>query len=533
MPTDTSRPWWQGGVLYQVYLRSFADSNGDGTGDIAGVIDHLDHLEWLGVDGIWLSPVTRSPNADWGYDVSDYVAVADELGTDGELDALIAAAGRRSIRVLLDLVPNHTSVAHPWFVDSRSSRSSVHRDWYVWADGTPEGSPPNNWISSFGGPAWTFDEATGQYYLHNHLAEQPDLNWWNEEVRRTFDEIMVTWFDRGVSGFRIDVCNMVVKDALLRDNPPATDADSFTEQMFGQRWLYNCGRPELHDVLRRWRSLADRFPGRVLIGETPDEDIDVLAAYYGRGSDELHLAFDFPFISAPLDADALRRIVAGVERALPPGAWPAWTGSNHDMSRLATRWAQGDPAKARVALAMLLTLRGTPVLYQGDEIGLEDVEVPPERFRDPLGVRYWPAYAGRDAMRTPMHWRDVEGGGFTDPGVEPWLPFGDLASCNVEDQRRDPSSMLHFVRSLIALRRTSSDLAFGGYRALDSPAGSWCWTRGERTVVCLTLTDSACSFENLTGTVLLCSDRTRDGEVLGGGLRLGGWQAAVLECHRG
>ncbi len=270
----------------------------------------------------------------------------------------------------MDIVPNHTSEQHPWFVDARSSRTAAHRDWYVWADGKEGGQPPNNWVSSFGGPGWTLDERTGQYYFHNHLAEQPDLNWWNEEVRDTFDDIFGFWSDRGVAGFRIDVCNVIIKDAELRDNPPATEDDDFETQMFGQRSVYNANRPEVHEVIRRWRRQADRYDEpRLLIGETP-VPVDKLAEFYGDGSDELGLAFNFNFINAPFQAPAMRAIVEETEAALPAGAWPAWTGSNHDMFRFPTRWAEDDPAKVRLALLMLLSLRGTPVLYQGDEIGM-------------------------------------------------------------------------------------------------------------------------------------------------------------------
>jgi alpha-glucosidase len=526
-------PWWKTGVLYQIYPRSFADSNGDGTGDLPGIIEHLDHLQWLGVDGIWLSPITVSPNADWGYDVADYLAVDPDLGTADDVDRLIAEARNRGIRVLLDIVPNHTSEQHPWFLDSRSSRDSLHRSWYVWADPKPDGSPPNNWISSFGGPAWTLDESTGQYYLHNHLREQPDLNWWDDQVRRAFDGILANWLDRGVAGFRIDVCSIIIKDALLRDNPPATDADSWEEQMFGQRSVYNANRPEVHEVIRGWRQLADRYPDSVLVGETPVASFDVLAEYYGTGEDELHLAFNFPFISSPLEAGSMRAIVEATEKALPSAAWPVWTGSNHDMSRFATRWAGGDEAKARVALLMLLCLRGTPVLYQGDEIGQADTEVPHERMRDPLGVRYWPAYAGRDAMRTPMPWRSGPGGGFTEPGVEPWLPMGDTAGCNVEDQRGDPDSMLSLARDLIALRRETPDLQSGSYRSLATTPGTWAWSRGDRTVVMANMSDGEGVLEGLTGRVLLCTVRAHDAEPVDGVLRLKGWEAAVVERATG
>ncbi len=526
--TDRS-PWWKHGVLYQIYPRSFADSNGDGVGDLPGIIEHLDHIQWLGVDGIWLSPITVSPNADWGYDVADYVAVDPELGTLDDVDRLITEAGRRGLRVIMDLVPNHTSEEHEWFVDARSSPTARHRSWYVWADPKDDGSPPNNWVSSFGGPAWTLDETTGQYYLHNHLRQQPDLNWWDDEVRVAFDDIMGFWLDRGVAGFRIDVCNMIVKDAQLRDNPPATAEDTFDEQLFGQRSVYNANRPEVHEVIRHWRKLADGYPGSVLVGETPVEQMEELARYYGTGGDELHMAFNFPFISAPLEAPAMRPIVEAIEAALPAEAWPAWTGSNHDMSRFATRWAGGDDAKSRVALLMLLCLRGTPVLYQGDEIGQLDTDVPHELMRDPLGVLYFPAYAGRDAMRTPMQWRDGPGAGFTAPGVQPWLPFGDLDAYNVDAQRDDPDSMLSLTRDLIALRRVTPELQGGAYRSLAPSPGAWAWSRGDRVVVMVGMSDGESTLEGFSGSVLLGTDRRRVGERVDGALRVRGWEALVAE----
>jgi alpha-glucosidase len=524
----TDAPWWKTGVLYQIYPRSFADSNGDGMGDIRGITAHLEHLQWLGVDAVWLSPVTASPNADWGYDVSDFCAIQPDLGTMDDLTALIAEAGHRQIRVLLDLVPNHTSVEHPWFVESRSSKHSSRRDWYVWADPKEDGSPPNNWVSSFGGAAWTPDPLTGQSYLHNHLAEQPDLNWWSEEVRAAFDDIMRFWFDRGVAGFRIDVCNIIVKDALLRDNPPATEDDDFEAQLFGQRPEFNGNRPEVHDVLRRWRVLVDAYPEPpVLIGETP-VPVEQLSAYYGDGTSELNLAFNFPFISAAFNAEILRDIVERTESALPKGAWPAWTGSNHDMSRMATRWAEGDPQKARLAMLMLFALRGTPVLYQGDEIGQQNVELTQEDLRDPLGVRYWPYYAGRDAMRTPMQWAPSAGGGFTEPGVKPWLPLGDVALCNVEAQRADHGSMLHLCRDLIELRRQNASLRAGAYQSLESPDGLWAWSRGDDLLVALNLSDHEQIVPEFSGTVLIATQRERDGEQLQGATALGPWQGFIV-----
>ena len=524
-----AEPWWKTGVLYQIYPLSFADSNRDGFGDLQGIVAHLDHLERLGVDGIWMSPVTVSPNTDWGYDVAAYRAVQPDLGTIADLDHLVAEAARRNLRVLLDFVPNHTSDQHPWFVESRASRDAEKRDWYLWADPKADGSPPNNWLSSFGGPAWKLDRATGQYYMFNHLSSQPDLNWWNDDVRREFDAIVRFWFDRGIAGFRIDVCNLIVKDAELRDNPPTTEADDPGDQMLGQRPVYNGNRPEVHDVIRRWRAIADSYDApRVLIGETPVADPQALARFYGN-DDELNLAFNFPFITAAFAAEPLRGIVEAVESGLPRGAWPVWTGSNHDMFRLATRWADDDPRKIRTALLMLLSLRGTPVLYQGDEIGLGNVEVPYEQMRDPLGVRYMPYYAGRDAGRTPMHWRDRAGGGFTEPDVVPWLPLGDTATRNVEAQRGDRTSILELVRDLIALRKRTPDLHSGAYATLPAPPDVWAWRRGTRTTVVVNMSDAEVDVANVGGRILVATDRDRDGERAVDPLRLHAWEAVVIE----
>ncbi len=518
-------------MLYQIYPRSFADSNTDGIGDLRGIIDRIDYLEWLGIDAIWLSPITVSPNADWGYDVADFYAVQPDLGTFTDFDELVADAHQRGIRVLLDFVPNHTSDQHPWFIDARSSKTSQFRDWYVWADPSTDGSPPNNWVSSFGGPAWTLDSKTSQYYLHNHLSEQPDLNWWNGDLRDAFDDILVFWFDRGVDGFRIDVCNVIIKDAELRDNPPATADDPLDIQLFGQRPVYNANRPEVHDVLRRWRRIADSYdPPRLLLGETPVDDFTDLAEFYGADLDELQLAFNFPFINATFDAVAMPKIVEQVETFLPPGAWPAWTGSNHDMSRFATRWAHDDPRQARAALIMLLGLRGTPVLYQGDEIGLGDTPLEQKDLRDPLGVRFFPAYAGRDAMRTPMPWRDGPGGGFTDPAVRPWLPLGDT-ECNVESQLADPTSMLILARDLISLRKRTPDLNIGSYAALPAPEGVWAWRRGDRHAVIINCSERDASVDGLSGCVRVGTDRARDGEAFDGALQLRSREGLVAEIQ--
>ncbi len=492
--------------MYQVYPRSFADSNGDGVGDLAGLIDRLDHLEWLGIDGIWLNPTMPSPNADWGYDVADYRGVHPELGTMADLDRLVAAGAARGIRILLDLVPNHTSDRHPWFVEARAG-TAARRHWYVWADPMPDGSPPNDWVSVFDGPAWTLDETSGRYYLHQFLAEQPDLNWWNDEVRDAFDDILRFWFTRGIAGFRIDVAHAIVKDPDLRDAGI---------------------QPGVHDVHRRWRALTDQEdPPRILLGETHIRELEQMVAFYGTGEDELHLAFNFPFVYADFEAEKLAAVVAGTERLLPPGAWPVWTGSNHDSGRFPTRWCGDDDARTRLALIALLTLRGTPVLYYGDELGMAEVELRPEQLRDPVGLRRWPDDPGRDRARTPMQWSPADGAGFTEAGAEPWLPLGDHRARNVEDQRADTGSILSFCRGLIALRRRTPELRTGAYRELESPPGVWAWRRGEHITVALNMSDSEVVLQGLEGTLLASSARS-PGEAVGGEVTLAALEGVVV-----
>ena len=522
------RVWWRDGVLYQVYPRSFADGSGDGVGDLRGVIEHLDHLAWLGIEGLWLNPTFPSPNADWGFDVANYRDVHPDLGTLADLDELIAAAGERGIRVLLDLVPNHTSDEHPWFVEARRSRDAPHRDWYVWRDPAPDGSPPNNWRSVFGGSAWELDEPTGQYYLHLFHRKQPDLNWWNDAVRDEFDDILGWWYDRGIAGFRIDVAHGIVKDRELRDNPQARADDAEVYRWMGQRPEFSMLRPDVHEVFRRWRKLSDRRePERILIGETWVHDLETLATFYGSGVDELHLAFNFVFLEAKLEAATLAPVVARTEELLPSLAWPVWTLGNHDVTRYPTRWARGDERRVRLALMVLLTLRGTPILYYGDEIGLPETDVPPDRVVDPVGLLGDGRRHGRDGARTPMPWTGEPGAGFTAAGVEPWLPFGDLA-VNVAAQRADPGSILHLCRDLIALRAGREALRRGAYVPLPAPDGAWAYRRGDRAAVAHNLSGAPVSVEGLAGRVEIATDRARDGEAVRDGLELGPWEGAVL-----
>jgi alpha-glucosidase len=537
--------WWENATFYQVYVRSWRDSDGDGYGDLPGVIDGLDYLEWLGVDAIWLSPTMPSPDDDWGYDVADYTAVHPELGTLDDLDLLVAEARERGIRVLLDLVPNHTSSVHPWFVGALSGTDSPYRDFYVWADPGPGGGPPNNWLDSTGEPAWTLDPPSCQYYLHNFLPTQPDLNWWNPEVHRRFEDILRFWLDRGIAGFRIDVAHGLYKDAGLRDNPPLPAGDT-RDGRFGLRPVYNANRPETHDVYRVWREIAASYePPAVLLGETWVHRFDALAAFYGA-DDELQLTLNFPFVFAEFSAAALSGVVEQTLAALPARACPTWTGSNHDVCRFPARWGDGDPRRTRLALTILCTLPGTVLLYYGDEIGMTDVDVPPGLQRDPMTSGNKGGRPNRDRGRTPMQWSAAPGAGFTQAGTKPWLPFGDHAAVNVAGQREDPRSMLSLCRELLALRRSRGrrgpagpdglagpegpDGLTGpaGYRALEAGADLWVYQASGLLVAANFSGQPSAVDLGQPVTAILTSDPS--GEVPGAGpgpVRLRPWEAVV------
>ena len=532
MTEQNGAPWWRDGVLYQIYPRSFADSNADGVGDLRGIVDHLDHLAWLGVSGIWINPVMPSPNNDWGYDVSDYTGVHPELGTLDDVDLLVREARERGIAVIFDIVPNHTSDQHAWFQDALGSRRARHRDYYVWADPKDDGSPPNNWESVFGGgPAWELDPASGQYYLHNFLKEQPDLNWWNDQVRDEFDQILSFWFDRGIAGFRIDVAHALVKDRELRDNLPATDDDHERVREMGQRAEYNMNRPEVHEIFRRWRKLCDGYdPPRILVGETFVMDLEKMASYYGNGQDELNLAFNFPFALAQLDAGELSSIVKATDSLIPPEAWPVWTASNHDVGRFPTRWCAGDERKIRCVLLGLLTMRGTPFLYYGDEIGMPERDIPRDQIKDPVGLWDNTPRGGRDGCRTPMQWSSEPGAGFTSPDATPWLPLGDHASCNVADQRVDPSSTLSFCRRLISFRKGAPELRRAPYEPLGEGVSPWAWRRGDRYAVALNMSDESCSLQGVEGRLVLSTTPERDEGASGDGIELAPWEGVIVDA---
>ncbi|HUY49020.1 MAG TPA: alpha-amylase family glycosyl hydrolase [Streptosporangiaceae bacterium] len=510
MPEIGSR-WWHGATLYQVYVRSWQDTNADGYGDLNGVTARLDYLSWLGADGVWLSPTMPSPDQDWGYDVSDYLGVHPELGTVADLDRLIAEAGQRGMRVLLDLVPNHTSSAHPWFIEAIGDPASAHRDFYVWASPGSDGGPPNNWLDATGASAWALDERSGQYYLHNFLPSQPDLNWWEPAVHEAFRDILRFWFDRGVAGFRIDVAHGLYKDVQLRDDPPAPDGERVRSR-YGLAQVHSANRPESHAVFRDWRKIAESYPSpRLLLGETWVGDLGVMAGFHGQGG-ELQLTFNFPFIFAEFTAQELAQVVAQTLAALPAGECPVWTASNHDISRFPTRWCNGDERKVRLALLVLATLPGTFVLYYGDELAMTDVVVPAALRRDPMTPRGVQG-EGRDRARTPMPWDASPSAGFTAEGVQPWLPCGDHAERNVAAQREDPASTLRWCRDLIALRRAEFGGRLASYTQLPGPPGLWAYRtsgrRGELTVVA-NFSAGPLPLPEPVGEVLLATDGTAD-----------------------
>jgi oligo-1,6-glucosidase/alpha-glucosidase len=477
-------------VVYQIYPRSFQDSDGDGIGDLEGIRQRLDYVAGLGVDAIWLSPIFPSPMADFGYDVADYCNVEPMFGDLAAFDALLAETHRRGLKLLLDFVPNHSSTAHPWFVESRSSRDNPKRDWYIWRDPAPgadgEQGPPNNWTSDMGGSAWELDPATGQYYLHAFLKEQADLNWRNPEVRAAMADVLRFWFDRGVDGFRIDVLWHCIKAEEFPDNPlnPAFTPDMGEKLKVLQ--LHSANQPEIHEISASFRALADGYGDRLLVGEIC-LPLDQLMTYYG--SDEVpgvHLPFNFQLFDAPWQAEVLAKIIGDYEAALPPGGWPNWVLGSHDAPRIAGRLGE---AQARVAAMLLLTLRGTPTLYQGDELGIGRVDIPLDRVRDPQDLRQPGLGLGRDGARTPMAWDATPQAGFSS--AEPWLPLHhDWSTRNVASQEGDDRSMLNLYRRLLELRRRHPALATGDFDLLPSEPDVLQYERragGERLIVALNL----------------------------------------------
>ncbi|MGH7812868.1 MAG: alpha-amylase family glycosyl hydrolase [Candidatus Binataceae bacterium] len=520
--------WWQKAVFYQIYPRSFADSNGDGIGDLDGITAHLDYLNdgtpnSLGIDAIWLNPINPSPLDDWGYDVSDFCGIHPDLGDLAAFDRLVKEAHRRNIRVIVDFVPNHTSDRHPWFVESRSSRDNPKRDWYLWVDSPPD-RPPTNWWSNFGGSAWQYEESTHAWYLHLFLTSQPDLNYRNPEVVEAMHDVMRFWLNRGADGFRIDVVHGMIKDRDLRDNPLRTefDPDMPINLPGTQDPLYSHDRPEVHDIIRGFRRTSDEFKERVLVGEAWPRKADGLAHYLRP--DELQLAFNFRFFLSPWIAYGFRHAIETTERTFGPHAWPTWTLSNHDAPRHFSRYSHGGDAvaRAKVAAAMIMAIRGTPFLYYGEEIGMPDA-TPQGRARDPMG---------RDWCRTPMQWSGAPNGGFSKAD-HTWLPCGDFASVNVTAQKDDPNSMFSFYRRLIRVRKENPALTEGEMKWLEgAPDDCLCFHReapNQRLLVALNFTAEPRTIPSAGGKIILSTRVERTGESLRGSLELGPDEAAIVE----
>jgi alpha-glucosidase len=528
--TQSDETWWRHGIFYQIYPRSFQDSNGDGVGDIAGVIDRLSYLKGLGVDAVWLSPIFPSPMADFGYDILDYCGIDPLFGKMDDFDALISAAHASGFKLILDLVPNHTSDRHPWFIASRSSRDNAKRDWYIWREPAADGGPPNNWLSEFGGSAWTYDNATRQFYYHAFLAQQPDLNWRNPEVRHAIYDVMRFWLRKGVDGFRVDVIWHLIKDEQFRDNPPNPNYREGRPPHEKILTRYSTDQPEVHEVIAEMRRVIDEFDARVLIGEIY-LPFDRLVAYYGKDLGGAHLPFNFALLSAPWNARAIEKLIADYEAALPAGAWPNWVLGNHDRPRVASRVG---PAQARVAAMLLLTLRGTPTLYYGDEIGMHQVAIAPDQVRDPFEKNVPGIGVGRDGCRTPMQWNAMPYAGFSTS--TPWLPLSDdFAQENVVNLDADKRSILSLYKALIDLRKKSLQLMSGAYVPIAAQGDLLIYRRqgdAEAVVIALNMGAEPASIASETiglgGEILLSTFLDRQGEKIHGVLDLRGNEGVII-----
>lgn len=468
--------WWRGGLIYQIYPRSFSDSNNDGIGDLAGITRKMGYIKSLGVDAIWISPFFKSPMKDFGYDVSDYKAIDPIFGTMEDFEALVAEAKKHRLQVMIDLVLNHTSDEHPWFRESRSSRDNPKADWFVWADPKADGCPPNNWLSIFGGSAWEWDSTRRQYYLHNFLRSQPDLNFHNPKVRAAILDVVKFWLDKGVNGFRLDTVNFYFHDPKLRNNPPhkvqgprndVPDSNPYGMQLH----KYDKSQPENLRFLEELRQLTDQYPHTTMVGEIGDDHAIKRMAEYTRKGKRLHMAYSFSMLSPRFGADYIRKTIEEHEATLGSG-WPCWAFSNHDVERVASRWCADDADRAalsRVLVGLLCTLRGSVCIYQGEELGLPEADVPYERLQDPYGITFWPEFKGRDGCRTPMPWQgSAPHGGFSQ--VEPWLPVpGEHGRLAVDGQEAHAGSVLNHYRRFIRWRNAHEVLRTGSIRFVDAP----------------------------------------------------------------
>lgn len=464
--------WWQNGIIYQVYPRSFQDSNDDGVGDLRGIISRLNYLKELGITTIWLSPIYPSPMKDFGYDISDYVGIHPLFGNITDFDELLTEIHARDMKLILDLVPNHTSDQHPWFIESSSSKENPKREWYIWHDAKKNGSPPNNWLASFGGTAWEWDKATGQYYYHAFLKEQPDLNWRNPQVQQAMFNVMRFWLDKGVDGFRVDVIWHLIKDTQLRDEPLNPNYQSFMATYDQLLHVYSTDQPEVQDIVQRMRAVLDEYSERMMIGEIY-LPIHKLVTYYGMHNNGANLPFNFLLLSLPWQAQNVRQAIDEYEGALPQKGWPNWVLGNHDQPRITSRVGL---QQSHIAAILLLTLRGTPTMYYGDEIGMGDVAIPFEEVQDPQGLNMPDKNLSRDPARTPMQWNTNSNAGFTNG--KPWLRLHkSFYRQNVEIEKANPYSMLSLYSKLIALRQKEPSLHIGSYKAVHSDTQLIVYTR--------------------------------------------------------
>lgn len=523
--------WWEPATIYQIYPRSFQDSNGDGIGDLDGIRQRLDYLLWLSVDAIWISPIYPSPMHDFGYDVADFCRIDPIFGSLESFDRLIEEAHAKQLKVILDFVPNHTSIAHPWFEASRQSRADPKRDWYIWRDAAPDGGPPNNWISNFGGSAWTWDAGTEQYYYHAYLAEQPDLNWRNPNVQAAMHEVLRFWLRRGVDGVRVDVMWHLIKDEKFRDNPPNPAWTKNDPEIDRLLQIYSTDQPEVHDVVSGMRKVLEEFENRVLIGEIY-LPIEKLVAYYGRNLKGAHLPFNFQLLNTAWTAPHIADLIETYEAALPERGWPNWVLSNHDRARIAARVG---PEQARVAAMLLLTLRGTPTLYYGDELGIGHVEIAPNFVRDPWAKHEPGLGVGRDPARTPMQWGASAYAGFSKH--EPWLPLTpDHEARNVAVMSDDKTSILYLVRSLLKFRREHESLSLGGWRLLSQNSDVLAYGRcngNNRIFVVLNFTANPQAWSAPISTKVRIAISTfgdRRGEPIGSTLSLRANEGLLIEA---
>ena len=490
--SNDKRIWWKDGVIYQIYPRSFYDSNGDGIGDIRGIIEKIDYLEYLGIDAVWLSPINRSPMDDFGYDIKDYRRIESIFGTEADFDELIKTFHAKNIKIIFDLVMNHTSSSHLWFVESRSSKTNPKRDWYIWKK-SRRGKYPNNWRAAFGGRAWEYDKITGEYYLHSFLKQQPDINWRNNELRdAVFDDIKF-WLDRGIDGFRLDVVNWFIKDEKLRNNPYTIGYSPRIYDM--QNHIYDRNRPETHDVLKDFRKLLDSYPERMSVGEVfspPPGDPRLSSEFLGSGKDQLDMAFDFSLMYVKWNAKAFYKKISNWLELVPADGWPCHVLSNHDQPRQASRFYKKNHTdeRCRILAVLLLTLKGTPFVYYGEEIGMRDGKISRSKLRDPLGKKYWPFFKGRDPERTPMQWQNSDNAGFTT-GV-PWLPVNsDYWKRNVSKQIDEKNSLLNLYKFLISLRRNEYNLRRGEIVFLEKgDSGVISYLRGDEFEIALNFDNS-------------------------------------------